>query len=124
MIVNQVFRTLLHSRLQYGLRQYQDDPNFRGDIVVIEPKETERHVFQLSAMAYWQRLPAAQYGYISVTESIQQNYDLIKQILEVYGILMTRTQVRAGIESLRDDNEEEASKVLLRDVPRRNLSVA
>jgi NTE family protein len=124
MVVNQVFRTLLHSRLQYGLRQYQDDPNFHGDIVVIEPKETERHVFQLSAMAYWQRLHAAQYGYISVTESIQQNYDLIKQILESYGILMTRKQVRAGIESLKDDNEEEASKVLLRDVPRRNLSVA
>jgi NTE family protein len=124
MIANQVFRTLLHSRLQYGLRQYQDDPNFRGDIVVIEPKETERHVFQLSAMAYWQRLTAAQYGYISVTESIQQNYDLIKQILESYGILMTRKQVRAGIERLRDDDEEEASKVLLRDVPRRDLSVA
>jgi len=123
-VINQVFRTLLHSRLQYGLRQYQDDPNFRGDIVVIEPKETDRHVFQLSAMAYWQRLPAAQYGYISVTESIQQNYDLIKQILESYGILMTRKQVRAGLESLRDDDEEEASKVLLRDVPRRNLSVA
>ena len=41
-VLNQVFRTLLHSRLQYGLRQYQDDPNFRGDIVVIEPKETDR----------------------------------------------------------------------------------
>jgi len=51
MVINQVFRTLLHSRLQYGLRQYQDDPNFHGDIVVIEPKETDRHVFQLSAMA-------------------------------------------------------------------------
>jgi len=124
MIINQVFRTLLHSRLQYGLRQYQDDPNFRGDIVVIEPKETDRHVFQLSAMAYWERLHAAQYGYISVTESIQQNYDLIKHVLETYGILMTRKQVRAGVESLREDNEAEAEKVLLRDVPRRNLSVA
>lgn len=124
MIINQVFRTLLHSRLQYGLRQYQDDPNFRGDIVVIEPKETDRNIFQLSAMAYWQRLHAAQYGYISVTESIQQNYDLIKQVLETYGISMTRKQVRAGVESIREDNEEEASKVLLRDVPRRNLSVA
>ncbi|MFI5366676.1 MAG: patatin-like phospholipase family protein [Candidatus Binatia bacterium] len=124
MIINQVFRTLLHSRLQYGLRQYQDDPNFHGDIVVIEPKESDRHIFQLSAMAYWQRLHAAQYGYISVTESIQQNYDLIKQVLETYGILMTRKQVRAGVESIREDNEDEASKVLLRDVPRRNLSVA
>jgi len=123
-VLNQVFRTLLHSRLQYGLRQYQDDPNFRGDIVVIEPKETDAHFFQLNALAYWQRLRAGQFGYVSVTESIQQNYDLIKQILESYGILMTRKQVRAGLELLRDEDSQEASKVLLRDVPRRHLSVA
>jgi NTE family protein len=123
-VINQVFRTLLHSRLQYGLRQYQDDPNFRGDIVVVEPKETDLRFFQLSAMAYWQRLRAGQYGYLSVTESIQQNYDLIKQILETYGILMTRRQVRAGVERLRDEDSEEASKVLTDDVPRRNLRIA
>ncbi len=122
-VLNQVFRTLLHSRLQYGLRQYQDDPNFRGDIVVIEPKETDRHFFQLSAMSYWQRLRAGQYGYISVTESIQQNYDLIKQILESYGILMTRRQVRAGVERIREESDD-AAGVLTNDVPSRNLSVA
>ncbi len=123
-IVNQVFRTLLHSRLQYGLRQYQDDPNFRGDILVIEPKESDVHFFRLNALAYWQRLRAAQYGYISVTESIQQNYDLIKQILESYGLLMTRRQVREGVERIREEDTEQASKVLTHDVPRRNLSVA
>jgi NTE family protein len=123
-VMNQVFRTLLHSRLQYGLRQYQDDPNFRGDIVVIEPKESDLHFFRLSALAYWERLRAAQYGYISVTESIQQNYDLIKQILESYGILMTRKQVRAGVERLREDDAERTSEVLMREVPRRQLSVA
>ena len=123
-VINQVFRTLLHSRLQYGLRQYQDDPNFRGDIVVIEPKENDLHFFQLNALAYWQRIRAAQYGYVSVTESIQQNYDLIKQILESYGISMTRRQVRAGIERIRDESTEDSSTVLTNEVPRRNLSVA
>ncbi|MBI3784161.1 MAG: patatin-like phospholipase family protein [Deltaproteobacteria bacterium] len=123
-VVNQVFRTLLHSRLQYGLRQYQDDPNFRGDIVVIEPKETDLHFFQLSALAYWQRIPAANHGYISVTESIQQNYDLIKQILESYGVSMTRKQARAGVERIREEGEEESSSVLTDELPRRNLSVA
>jgi NTE family protein len=123
-VINQVFRTLLHSRLQYGLRQYQDDPNFRGDIVVIEPKETDINFFQLNALNYWERIRAAQYGYVSVTESIEQNYDLIKQILESYGISMTRKQVRAGVERIREDNAEEVSQVLTNDVPRRTLSVA
>jgi len=123
-VINQVFRTLLHSRLQYGLRQYQDDPNFRGDIVVIEPKETDLNYFQLNALNYWERIRAAQFGYVSVTESIEQNYDLIKQILESYGISMTRKQVRAGVERIREESTEEASEVLTHDVPRRTLSVA
>jgi len=123
-VINQVFRTMLHSRLQYGLRQYQDDPNFRGDILVIEPKETDIRFFELNALSHWQRLRAAKYGYISVTESVTQNYDLIKQILENYGILMTRRQVREGLERFREEDTGEAARVLTEDVPRRNLSVA
>ncbi len=123
-VINQVFRTLLHSRLQYGLRQYQDDPNFRGDIVVIEPKETDLHFFELSALAFWHRVAAANHGYLSVSESIEQNYDLIKQILASYGISMTRKQVRAGVERIREEGEETASDVLTEEAPRRNLRVA
>jgi len=123
-VVNQVFRTLLHSRLQYGLRQYQDDPNFRGDIVVIEPHESDLQFFELSALAFWQRVAAANHGYISVSQSIEQNYDLIKQILSSYGILMTRKQVRAGVERIREAGEEEASEVLTEESPRRQLHVA
>lgn len=123
-VINQVFRTLLHSRLQYGLRQYQDDPNFTGDIIIIEPKESDLHFFQMSALAYWQRIVAAQYGYISVTQSIEQNYDLIKPILESYGIAITRKAVRATVDRLQAEDEEDATDALIREVPRRNLSVA
>lgn len=123
-IINQVFRTLLHSRLQYGLRQYQDDPSFRGDIVVIEPKETDIHLFQTNPLNFWERVRAAHYGYLSVTQSIEQNYDLMRQILESYGISMTRKHVRAGVERIREESTEDASDVLTRDVPPRSLSVA
>ena len=124
-VLNQVFRTLLHSRLQYGLRQYQDDPKFRGDIVVIEPKETDTLFFQMNALAYWQRIEAAEHGYLSVADSIQENYDLIRQILESYGVTMTRRQVQAGADRLREDDDlEKAARVLTRDLPRRDLSVA
>lgn len=123
-VLNQVARTLLHSRLQYGLRQYQEDPNFCGDIIVIEPKETDLHFFQMSAMAFWHRLQAAQHGYFSVTDSLDHNYDLIKQILERYGILMTRKKIRQAVDRMREQDLEDSSDVLLEDVPRRNLSVA
>jgi hypothetical protein len=122
--MNQVLRTLLHSRLQYGLRQYQDDPNFQGDIIVVEPKETDITFFQLNVLSYWERLRAAQFGYLSVTESIEQNYDLIRPLLERYGITMTRREVRQGVEKIREEELEDATGVLTREVPRRKLSVA
>jgi predicted acylesterase/phospholipase RssA len=125
-ILNQVFRTLLHSRLQYGLRQYQDDPNFTGDIIVIEPTETDTHVFGMNPVAFWEGPRAGRYGYVSVTQSIETHYDVVKQILQSYGLLMTRREVREGLEkmqkfSLTDEND---SGVLTRDVPRRDLDVA
>lgn len=123
-VLNQVFRTLLHSRLQYGLRQYQDDPNFRGDIIIIEPKETDIDFFQMNVLDFRNRLRAAQHGYMSVSESLDRNFDLIKQILETYGILMTRKQLRQSMDRLKGEDLDETSDVLLEDVPRRDLNVA
>ncbi|MGH7788988.1 MAG: patatin-like phospholipase family protein [Candidatus Binatia bacterium] len=123
-VLNQVFRTLLHSRLQYGLREYQDDPNFQGDIIVIEPKETDAHFFQLNALAYWERLRAAQFGYASVSESIETNYELVKSILERYGLAMTRREVRHSMDKMREDDVVEATEALTREVPKRRLRVA
>ncbi|MEO8601739.1 MAG: patatin-like phospholipase family protein [bacterium] len=123
-VLNQVFRTLLHSRLQYGLRQYQDDPSFRGDIIVIEPRETDIHFFELNALAYWERLRAARLGYVSVSESIDRHYEPVKAILERYGLTMTRRQVRQSMERMRDDDGPMVSDALTRDIPKRRLRVA
>jgi predicted acylesterase/phospholipase RssA len=123
-VLNQVFRTLLHSRLQYGLREYQDDPNFQGDILVIEPKESDVHFFHLNALSYWERLDAARLGYASVTDSIEHNYDLVKTILERYGLTLTRREVRQSMDKIREENVAEATEALTREVPRRRLRVA
>lgn len=123
-VLNQVFRTLLHSRLQYGLREYQDDPNFRGDIIVIEPKESDVHFFQLNALSYWERLRAAQLGYVSVTESIDRQYELVKSVLERYGLTITRREVRESVDRIRDETVEDATGALTREVPKRPLRVA
>jgi len=125
-VLNQVFRTLLHSRLQYGLRQYQEDPNFTGDIIVIEPTETDTHFFGMNPLAFWEGPRAGRYGYVSATHSIQTHYDVVKQILQSYGILMTRREVREGLEKMQgfSIDDEHGSDVLTRDVPRRDLDVA
>jgi NTE family protein len=123
-VLNQVFRTLLHTRLRYGLRAYQEDQSFRGDIIVIEPPETDTHMFGMNPLALWDGPRAGRYGYTSVTHSIDTHYDLIKQILQSYGILMTRREVREGLERMNRGSFGETAEVLLRDVPRRKLDVA
>ncbi len=125
MILNQVLRTLLHSRLQLGLRQYQDDPNFKGDIILIEPTENDIDFFQMTPLAFWERRRAAQHGYVSVTQSIDTHYDMMRRILESYGILMTRKTVSEGMQRMQSgDTAKGASDVLMREVPKRDLSVA
>jgi predicted acylesterase/phospholipase RssA len=124
-VLNQVFRTLLHSRLQLGIRQYQDDPNFEGDIILLEPGETDLAFFKMAPLNLWAGRSAGAHGYLSVTQSIEAHYELIRQILQTYGVLVTRKEVREGLERLlRTEPAETPDDVLLRDVPKRNLHVA
>ena len=49
----------------------------------------------------------------------------LKQILQSYGVQMTRKEVREGLERLlTSESTESPDEVLPRDVPRRNLHVA
>ena len=124
-VLNQVFRTLLHSRLQLGIRQYQDDPHFQGDIILIEPAESDLAFFKMAPLNLWAGRSAGAHGYLSVTETVESHYELIKQILQSYGVQMTRKEVREGLERLlTNESAESPDDVLLRDVPRRNLHVA
>ncbi len=124
-VLNQVLRCLLHSRLQLGIRQYQDDPHFEGDIILLEPGETDLTFFRMQPLNLWASRSAGAHGYLSVTQSIEAHYELIRSILQSYGILMTRKEVREGLERLlRTEPTEAPDDVLLREVPKRNLHVA
>jgi predicted acylesterase/phospholipase RssA len=124
-VLNQVFRTLLHSRLQLGIRQYQDDPNFEGDIILLEPGETDLAFFKMAPLNLWAGRSAGAHGYLSVTQSIEAHYELIRQILQCHGVLVTRKEVREGLERLlKTEPQETPDDVLLRDVPKRSLHVA
>lgn len=124
-VLNQVFRTLLHSRLQLGIRQYQDDPTFTGDIILIEPTDTDATFFQMAPLNFWAGQRAGAHGYVSVTETVQSHYELVRQILQSYGIQTTRREVREGLERLLTPTRPtDADDVLLREVPKRDLHVA
>ncbi|NVB37623.1 patatin-like phospholipase family protein [Pseudenhygromyxa sp. WMMC2535] len=89
-VLNQVFRTLLQSRLVLGLERYRHHASFEGDIVVLEPKEHDLDFFAMNPMAFWKRDAAMRHGFESVRNTIQQNFDVLEDVLGRYGLRMSQ----------------------------------
>ena len=85
-VFNQVLRTLLHSRLMHGINSYRNNPEFKGDLIVIEPTEYDAEFFDMNPMAFWERRKAAKRGFLSVKASIHEKYPELKRVLGAYGI--------------------------------------
>jgi len=90
MLINQVFRTLLHSRLRTALRGYLTDERFRGDIVLLEPREQDADFFAINPLAFWKRADAIREGFESVRVTIEQNFDALSEVFSRYGLRMDR----------------------------------
>ncbi|MFQ5515750.1 MAG: patatin-like phospholipase family protein [Myxococcota bacterium] len=85
-VINQVFRTLLHTRLALGLRTYLHDEQFRGDIVVIESRETDEQFFDLNPLTFWKRADAVRHGFESVRRTLADHAAVLTPIFESYGL--------------------------------------
>lgn len=93
-VLNQTFRTLLHSRLKLGVQRYRNDDRFQGDIVLLEPQEQDANFFGLNPLAFWQRSEAAQHGFESVRATIEENYDELFEVFDSWGLRMDRATAR------------------------------
>lgn len=100
-VVNQVFRTLFHSRLQFGLANLTSQPDFKKDLILIEPTEDDSDFFTMNPLFFWNRAKAARLGFESVTNSIGKHYDVISKILASYGIQMTKDTVEKETNAIR-----------------------
>jgi len=85
-VINQVFRTLLHNRLSLGLQGYLRHETFRGDIVVIEARETDEDFFDMNPMAFWRRYGAIQHGFESVRQTLAEHESVLQPLCESYGL--------------------------------------
>ena len=85
-VMNQVLRTLLHTRLAMGLRGYMHDESFRGDIVVIEARETDEKFFDLNPLEFWRRADAVKHGLESVRKTLLDSADVLQPIFARYGL--------------------------------------
>jgi predicted acylesterase/phospholipase RssA len=93
-IINQVFRTLLHSRLKLGVQRYLADDRFEGDIVLLEPRENDADYFSTNPIAFWKRAQAVQHGFESVRSTVEQNFEQLESVFARYGITLDREAAR------------------------------
>ena len=125
LVINQVFRTLLHSRLELGLQRYLNDASFQGDIVLLEPREHDSDFFSVNPLAFWRRSEAMQHGFESVRATIEQNFAVLSEVFGSYGIELDRDTAAsrakalwaergwAAAEAEEDDPETEARPLRL-----------
>ncbi len=100
-VLNQVFRTLLHSRLKLGVQRYLADDRFQGDIILLEPRETDASFFAMNPLAFWKRAEAIEHGFASVRLTIEQNFEQLRAVLARYGLEMNRNVARQKAEEVR-----------------------
>jgi predicted acylesterase/phospholipase RssA len=93
-VLNQVFRTMLHSRLKLGIQRYLADDRFQGDIVLLEPRERDANFFTMNPMAFWKRSEAVAHGFQSVRTTIEQNYGALQEVFSRYGLEMDQRTAR------------------------------
>jgi predicted acylesterase/phospholipase RssA len=124
-VLNQVFRTLLHSRLQVGIRKYVDDVKFKGDIILIEPQEQDLRFFEINPLAFWDRARAAERGFQSVKTSIEKKYPQVRAILSSYGIETTRIYVEEDLRRMKRSGRgsDKVLQVLEREMPKVPIKV-
>jgi hypothetical protein len=125
-VLNQVLRTLLHTRLHLGLDSYRRDPYFDGDIVCLEPTENDQRFFNVNPLAFWQRVGAAEQGFRSTILSIERRFDELRSIFNVFGIEISRHFVREEIRRLKmaHQSEDKVRAVLEAELPRREIRLA
>ncbi len=102
-VINQVFRTMLHSRLKLGIQRYLADDRFQGDIVLIEPREQDANFFGVNPMAFWKRSEALQHGFESVRTTIEHNFDQLSTVLGRYGLTMDREAAQKQADMVRKE---------------------
>ncbi len=111
-VLNQTFRTLLHTRLRVGLEKLKLDPSFQGDVIVIEPQETDLTYFNINPVAFWNRTEAALLGFKSVRSSLERHYPKLVRLFRAYGIETDLDGLRENAMSLGLDSYDDTATEL------------
>jgi hypothetical protein len=84
--------------LRLGIQKLQMSPDFHGDVILIEPAETDAQFFAMNPLAFWKLQEAAEHGFESVKNSLAQHHLTLAKIFSAYGIDVDLQGLETGIE--------------------------
>lgn len=120
-VLNQIFRAFFHTRLHVALDNFRNDPNFKGDIILIEPRPDDLAFFGLNPLILSNRVEAARLGFKSVRNSIEERFDEVAKIFAAYGIEMSRKGVEEEFKKIeKPDMSENEIRALLEGIRKIN----
>ncbi len=86
-----------------------DDRTFKGDIILIEPKEDDSTCFEMNPFSFWNRAKAARHGFTSVKNTIEGRFGEVAKILSSYGIEMTRDVVDRDFNKMHKSTSDDST---------------
>jgi len=107
-VIDQSIRTLLYSRLSLAVEELRNDPGFQGDLLVIEPAESDRDFFSINPLSFWKRAQAARHGFLTVARDVERNLSRIEEFFNRHGLSIEigRLEYVSGkLSEAKDDKE-------------------
>lgn len=86
-VLNQTFRTLIHSRMELGMKQYER--LYPGaDIVLIEPRRGDAQMYEANTFSYSQRGQLCEHAYQQTRHWLLEHREAITPRLARHGIVL------------------------------------
>ncbi|MDJ0657500.1 MAG: patatin-like phospholipase family protein [Xanthomonadales bacterium] len=103
-VLSQTFRALIQSRMQAGIKKYQD--TYKTDLILIEPNRNDGRMFFTNVFSYAGRQDLCEHAYQSGRADLRKNLNILRPLLDRHGIGM-RTEplksYRRLVDGLRVD---------------------
>ena len=116
-IIDQSIRTLVHSRLSLAVEELKNDTSFQGDLVVVEPAESDADFFAISPLSFWKRATAAKHGFTTVARDVERNFARLQQIFTRYGVETDVSHLDFVAQKLAEASTEEEILSVLASPP-------
>ena len=84
-MLSQTFRTLIHSRLDVGMKRY-DSLYEDADVILLEPDRDDYEMFFSNIFSFSERSAVCAHAYESTRRDLLNRYDLLALIIARHGL--------------------------------------